>query len=113
MLSCAALAVAGCVSSASSQAHTGSSDLIASLAASGLAAPNALDTTQECLDIGCAQSVVTDTVRITSFPTAAQAEGFAAPRGLYREGKLVVSFAPPLTEADRVPYRQAIQRLID
>ncbi len=76
--------------------------------------PNPLDATAlECRAVGCAQSVVTDTLRITSFPTTAQAQGFATPRGLYQTGKFVVAFAPPLTEAERVPYRMAIQRLTD
>lgn len=113
-LVCAAMTLSGCAWSASHEAHTGSSELVDSLAASGLTVPNPLDTTAlECRTVGCAQSVVTDTLRITSFPTIAQAEGFATPRGLYQSGRFVVAFAPPLTEADRVPYRMAIQRLTD
>lgn len=106
------MTVAGCAWSASRGAHTGSADLVDSLAASGLTVPNAVDTTAlECQTVGCAQSVVTDTLRVTSFPTAAQAEDFAARRGLYLSGKFVVAFAPPLTEDERVRYRMAIQRL--
>lgn len=103
--------VASCAWSGFSEAPTRSSDLVAALAAAGLTVPNPLDiTSQECRSVGCAQAVVTDTVRITSFPTKAQAKSFAAPRGLYQSGKFVVAFAPPLTEVERIPYRTAIQR---
>ncbi|PRC59777.1 hypothetical protein C6A85_21685, partial [Mycobacterium sp. ITM-2017-0098] len=85
------MTVASCAWSGSSEAPTRSSDLVASLAAAGLTVPNALDiTSREGRAVGCAQAVVTDTVRITSFPTTAQAEGFATPRGLYQTGKFVV-----------------------
>lgn len=110
-LLCAAVTVASCGWSGSPESPTASSDLLTSLSRAGLPVRNALDTTShECRTVGCAQAVVTDTVRITSFPTTGQAKSFAASRGLYQAGKFVVAFAPPLTEAERVPYRTAIGR---
>lgn len=86
--------------------------VVNALADAGLAVPNAVDNTaQECPSAGCRQSIVTDTLRVKSFSTAAQAETYAAPRGLHRTGRIVVAFAPPLTEAERIRYRQALQGL--
>lgn len=78
----------------------------------GLAVPNAVDTTtQECRSVDCTQSIVTDTLRIKSFPTTTLAQRYASSRGLPRAGAVVISFAPPLTDADRYRYRTEIQRL--
>ncbi|CAA0096605.1 Uncharacterised protein [Mycolicibacterium vanbaalenii] len=86
--------------------------MVNALADSGLAVPNPLDdTATECPAVGCAQSVVTDTLRIKTFPTAEDAAGYAAPRGLYRADTVVVAFAPPLTGAERSPYLQTLDRL--
>lgn len=86
--------------------------VVNALADAGLAVPNAVDNTaQECPTARCRQSIVTDTLRVKSFSTAAQAESYAAPRGLHRAGRIVVAFAPPLTEAERIPYRQALEGL--
>lgn len=86
--------------------------MVNALADAGLAVPNAVDNTaQECPAAGCRQSIVTDTLRVKSFPTAAQAENYAAARGLHRRGRIVVTFAPPLTEAERISYRQALEGL--
>jgi hypothetical protein len=83
------------------------------LTGAGLSAPNPLDTTaHDCPAIGCDQSIVTDTLRVKSFPTTAQAERYALPRGLYQVETVVVAFAPPLSEAERARYRAEIQKLV-
>ncbi|WP_163890163.1 hypothetical protein [Mycolicibacterium hippocampi] len=86
--------------------------MVNALADAGLAVPNPLDdTATECRAVGCFQSVVTDTLRIKTFPTAEDAARHAAPRGLYRTDTIVVAFAPPLTAAEREPYMRTLDRL--
>ncbi|WP_370331689.1 hypothetical protein [Mycolicibacterium hippocampi] len=88
--------------------------LVNALADAGLAVPDPLDNTAtECPTVGCEQSVVTDTLRIKTFPTAEDAARHAAPRGLYRTDTIVVAFAPPLTAAERKPYMQTLDRLTE
>lgn len=87
--------------------------LVDELEHAGLPAPNPMDTTAaECRSTPCLQSIVTDTVRIKSFSTTAQAQIFAADRGLFQVATVVVSFAPPLTPAEQQRYRAAIPELI-
>jgi len=87
-------------------------ELVDTLMEAGLAVPNAVDTTaQECRGVDCTQSIVTDTLRIKSFPTTAQAERYATSQDLPRASTVVVSFAPPLTEAEEFRYRTEIERL--
>jgi hypothetical protein len=56
--------------------------------------------------------VVTDTLKVKSFETEAQAERYAVPRGLFQIGGLVVTFAPVLRESEQVRYRDEIQKLV-
>lgn len=87
--------------------------VLAALNEKGLAARNPVDTTaQECPDAGCDQSVVTDTLRVKSFPTTARAETYAANHGLFQVETIVVAFAPPVPEAERARYRAQIQALM-
>jgi hypothetical protein len=87
--------------------------LVSELAMAGFSVPNPLDTTaQDCSTAGCEQSIVTDTLRVKSFSTSAQAERYAAPRGLYQVETIVVSFAPPISESEQTRYRTEIQRLV-
>lgn len=87
--------------------------LVNALNTAGFAVPNPLDTTrQDCSVDGCEQSIVTDTLRVESFATTAQAEQYAADRGFYQVETIVVSFAPPLPETERVRYRTEIQKLV-
>lgn len=72
-----------------------------------------MDTTAaECKSTPCLQSIVTDTVRIKSFATTAQAQSFAADRHLFQVASIVVTFAPPLTPAEQQRYRSAIPGLL-
>lgn len=85
--------------------------VVQGLSRRGLLVPNPLDTTaEECRSSGRTQSIVTDTLRVWSFATAADAARYANTRGLSCSGNVVVSFAPPLTPADRSRYWSAIVR---
>jgi hypothetical protein len=87
--------------------------LISALSSAGFPVPNALDTTvQDCSAAGCQQSITTDTLRVRSFATTAQAQQYAADRGLYQVASIVVSFAPPLPAAEQARYRAEIQKLV-
>jgi hypothetical protein len=78
----------------------------------GLPAPNPRDTTaQDCGEIGCDQSVVTDTVTVRSFGTTGRAEIYAKPLGLDQVLNLVVSFAPNVSAGDQARYWAEIQKL--
>ena len=88
--------------------------LIDSLNSAGFDVPNPLDTTaQDCAASGCRQSITTDTLRVESFATTAQADQYAAKRGLYQVETIVVSFAPPLPAAEQARYRSEIQKLVE
>lgn len=87
--------------------------IIGSIAKAGFAAPDPRDATaRDCADIGCDQSIVTDTVSVMSFPTTGRAELYAAPRGLYQVGTVVVSFASTVPESEQSRYRTEIQKLV-
>ena len=82
------------------------------LAQNGYSVPNALDVTaQLCPSSGCAQSIVTDTLRVTSFPSPQAAQRYARERGMRYWRNVVVTFPPvmPTTEQDK--YWSAIVRL--
>lgn len=79
----------------------------------GLSAPNPRDTTeQDCVEIGCDQSVVTDTVTVRSFGTTGRAEIYAKPLGLQQVLNLVVSYAAGVSSAEQSRYWAEIQKLI-
>ncbi len=87
--------------------------LVDAIAGAGLAAPNPRDeTTQDCGDIGCVQSIVTDTVSVKSFATTGRAELYAMPNGLYQQETIVVSFAPNVPEAEQTRYLTEIQKFV-
>ena len=87
--------------------------LVSALAAEGMAVPNPIDTTsQECPAAGCGQAVVTDTMRVKSFPVIQQARWYAASQRLPRFGNIVVEFAPPLSTAQCDGYLEAIGGLL-
>lgn len=87
-------------------------DVVRGLEHAGFAVPNPLETTaQECPAVGCAQSVVTDTLRVESFETPSQAMRYGSARDLHQVGTIVVSFGPPLSSADRRRYWTEILRL--
>jgi hypothetical protein len=79
----------------------------------GFATPNPRDATaQDCADIGCEQSIVTDTVSIKTFATTGRAELYAMPLGLFQVGTIVVSFAPTVSESEQSRYRTEIAKLV-
>jgi hypothetical protein len=87
--------------------------VVDALAGEGFAVPNPLDTTaQECPAAGCDQSIVTDTLRVKSFPTTAAAQTYAEDSGLQQVQTIVVRFAPPVPKADRDRYWAQIQALV-
>jgi hypothetical protein len=88
--------------------------IVNELTRAGFSAPKPLDTTaQDCPTIGCDQSIVTDTLRVKSFPTTARAESYAAHRDLYQVERIVVEFAPPVSEPARARYRAEIQKFLE
>jgi hypothetical protein len=79
----------------------------------GFEAPHPLDTTaQECPVAGCDQSIVTDIFRVESFPTTGRAESYAMDRGLDQVETIVVSFAPPVPQAEQDRYWDQIEKLV-
>jgi hypothetical protein len=79
----------------------------------GFAAPNPRDATaQDCADIGCDQSIVTDTVSVKSFSTTRKAELYSVPNNLYQAETIVVSFAPTVPESEQSRYLTEIQKLV-
>lgn len=87
--------------------------IVEGLTKAGLAAPNPRDTTaQDCAQIGCDQSIVTDTVSVKSSGTTGQAELYAVPQGLYQVATVVVSFAPTVAESEQARYWAQIKKLV-
>lgn len=93
--------------------HLDAKEVVAALASSGLQVPNPQDTTaQECPRAGCEQSMVTDVLRVKSFGSPEQAQRYAQPLGLARDGSIVVAFAPPVREPERARYWSAVERIL-
>lgn len=87
--------------------------LVDALADSGFNVPNPLDTTRQiCPRLGCLQSVVCDTLRVSSFRTASLARRSAVPGVDAQVGIFVVRFAPPMTEIQKAGYWRRIRQLI-
>jgi hypothetical protein len=87
--------------------------LVKALERTGLEMHSPVDTTkQECREIGCLQSVVTDRLRIRSFAETGQAQKYAGQSGARQVETLVVSFAPVVPEAEREHYWTEIVRLV-
>jgi hypothetical protein len=88
-------------------------DVVNKIVKAGYSAPHPRDTTaQDCPDIGCDQSVVTDTVTVRSFGTTGRAEIYAKPLGLDQVLNLVVSFAPNVPAAEQARTWDGIQKLV-
>jgi hypothetical protein len=118
-LAAAVLSVAACgPRSAPPPANSGASkteatDVVNKIVRAGFSAPNARDTTaQDCGEIGCDQSVVTDTVTVRSFGTTGRAEIYAKPLGLDQVLNLVVTFAPSVSPTEQSRYWVGIQKLV-
>lgn len=89
------------------------SGVVDALGRAGLPVPRALDTTaRECVTVGCSQAVVTDTVRIMSFPDTARAQSYAAAHDLFQTKTIVVDFAPLVPALQRDRYRREIHVLV-
>ncbi len=87
--------------------------IVDELAKLGFEVPNPQDTTaQECPAAGCDQSIVTDILRVKSFPTTGRAETYAKDRGLDQVETIVVSFAPPIPQAEQDRYWAQIEKLV-
>jgi hypothetical protein len=91
---------------------TEATEVVDAIVKAGFSAPRPRDTTaQDCGDIGCDQSVVTDTVTVRSFGTTGRAEIYAKPLGLDQVLNLVVSFAPNVSTGEQSRYWSEIQKL--
>lgn len=113
------LSAAACASTPSAppsdtgRANTQAMAIVQAITKQGFAAPNPRDTTaQDCGEIRCDQSVVTDTVTVRSFGTNGRAEIYAKPLGLDQVASVVVSFAPNVPQAEQARYWAAIQKLL-
>ncbi|MGY4647003.1 hypothetical protein [Mycobacterium sp. URHB0021] len=69
-------------------------------------------TALDCVDVGCDQSVVTDTVSVKSFATTGQAELYARPRGLRQAATIVVAFSSGISDGEQLRYWTGIQKLV-
>lgn len=79
----------------------------------GFPVAHPVDTTKyECPDAGCDQSIVTDSMRVKSFPSTGRAQQYAAERRLFQVGTIVVAFAPPIPPAERDRFQGQIQLLV-
>ena len=86
--------------------------VVAALALRGFLVPNILDVTdQTCPAVGCAQALVTDTMRVTSFPSPDAATHYAQQRGLRHWQNVVVAFPPVMAASDQDKYWSAIVRI--
>ncbi len=61
---------------------------------------------------GCDQSIVTDALRVKSFPSTGTAEIYARERGFDQVVTIVVSFAPPVSQHDQDRYWAQIEKLV-
>lgn len=86
--------------------------VVQALRQSGLLVPNPMDVTaQMCPSSGCDQSIVTDTIRVTSFPSTDAARRYAAGHGLHCSRNVVAAFPPVLSIAQQDEYWSAIAGL--
>jgi hypothetical protein len=86
--------------------------VVAALALRGFLVPNILDVTdQTCPAVGCTQALVTDTMRVTSFPSPDAATHYAQQRGLRHWQNVVVAFPPVMAAGDQDKYWSAIVRI--
>lgn len=86
--------------------------VVKALARSGFLVPNPLDvTTQICRSNGCDQSIVTDTLRVTSFPSPEAAKLYAHQHGLRHSENVVVAFPPVMATTEQDKYWSAIVKM--
>jgi hypothetical protein len=83
--------------------------VVTALALRGFLVPNPLDVTDQiCPAAGCDQSLVTDTLRVTSFSTPNAATRYAQEHGLRHLHNVVVAFPPVMATNDQDKYWSAI-----
>ena len=83
--------------------------VVAALALRGFFVPNLLDITDQiCPAAGCNQSVVSDTMRVTSFSSPSTATHYAQERGLRHWHNIVVAFPPVMSASEQDRYWSAI-----
>lgn len=86
--------------------------VVAALALRGVLVPNPMEVTdQVCPAAGCDQSVVTDTMRVTSFSSPSAAARYAQERGLRHWHNIVVAFPPVMAASAQDQYWSAIVRI--
>jgi hypothetical protein len=86
--------------------------VVAALALRGFLVPNLLDVTdQVCPTAGCEQSLVSDTVRVTSFSSPRAATGYAQRRGLRHWHNIVIAFPPVMAASERKKYWSAVESI--
>lgn len=79
----------------------------------GLPVPHPLDVTdQACRDGQCRQSVITDTIQVTSFASASAARDHAHQNGSRAESNIVVTFAPVLNPTERQQLWSAVKEAV-
>lgn len=83
--------------------------VVAALALRGFMVPNPLEITdQVCPAEGCNQSVVSDTMRVTSFSSPNAARHYAQERGLRHWHNIAVAFPPVMSATEQDRYWSAI-----
>jgi hypothetical protein len=76
--------------------------VVDSLANHGLVVLHPVDTTSaDCATVGCTQAVTTDRFRVLSFGSTGAAQKYAADGGYRQVENVVVTFAPPVPDAER------------
>ncbi|ORV14929.1 hypothetical protein AWB94_04260 [Mycolicibacterium canariasense] len=79
----------------------------------GLPTDHPLDVTdQACQDRQCQQSVITDTVQVTSFATAAAAQSYARRHSARATANIVVTFSPVLSTIEREQLWSAVTEAV-
>jgi hypothetical protein len=87
--------------------------VIRSVGQRGLPVPHPLDVTdQVCQARPCLQSIITDTVQVTSFRTADAAETYARQHDSRAVDTIVVTFSPVLEPAEREALWSAVSAAV-
>ena len=83
--------------------------LVETLAREGLEVDHPADTTvNECAQVGCVQSIVTDRFRLLTFPTTGAAQIYAGRQKMRQVETIVVGFAPVVPDDKKDQYWSAI-----
>ena len=83
--------------------------VVAALALRGFLVPNLMDVTDQiCPTAGCDHSLVTDTLRITSFASQEAAAQYAHEHGVRNWHNIVIAFPPTMPAGEQDKYWSAI-----